>query len=103
MVYEDQGNQDKAIEYFEKSLAIKLETLGSEHPSVASSYNNLGAVYETQGNYDKAIEFFEKSLAIKLKTLGSEHPDTKNTQEWLKNARNRRTPRETFDETPVIT
>jgi hypothetical protein len=33
------GNYDKALDYYEKSLAIKLKTLDEMHPRVAFSYN----------------------------------------------------------------
>ena len=63
------------MEYYEKCLAIKLKTLGGEHPYVATSYNNIGQVWNKKGEYDKALEYYEKCLAIELKTLGGEHPD----------------------------
>jgi hypothetical protein len=40
--YQDQGKLDKAIEFGDKALRIKIKVLGEEHPSVAMSYNNLG-------------------------------------------------------------
>jgi len=69
------GNFDKALEYYTKSLAIRLKTLGGEHPHVADSYNNIGITWDDKYEYDKALEYYEKSLAIWLKTLGGEHPD----------------------------
>ena len=69
------GEYDKALEYYEKCLTIELKTLGVEHPSVASSYNNIGLTWKNKGEYDKALEYYEKCLAIRLKTLGGEHPD----------------------------
>ena len=35
------GKVDKALEYYEKSLAIRLETLGEDHPDVAQSCNEF--------------------------------------------------------------
>jgi tetratricopeptide (TPR) repeat protein len=42
--YQNQGKLDKAFEFYEKALVIKIKVLGEEHPSVALSYNNLGLV-----------------------------------------------------------
>jgi hypothetical protein len=56
---------------------------------VAESYNNLGLVYDDQDNYDKAFEYHEKCLVIALKTVGAEHADTKNSQQWITNTRNK--------------
>ena len=38
------GLYDKALEHYQKSLAIFLKKLGPEHPDVATSYNNIGLV-----------------------------------------------------------
>ena len=65
MVNRTQGNYAKAVEMFEKSLAIQLK-MGKEL-DIATTFNNLGAVYEAAGDYAKAVEFFEKDLAISRK------------------------------------
>ncbi len=39
------GQYDHALEYYQKSLAIKLKQLGPDHPDVATSYNSIGLVY----------------------------------------------------------
>ena len=75
-VYYDQGNYLKALEYYEKALAIRERVLGTDHPYTAATYNNMALVYDAQGNYEKALEYYEKALAIREKVLGKEHPDT---------------------------
>jgi hypothetical protein len=42
--YHNQGKLDKAIEFGEKALGIRIKVLGEEHPDVASSSYNLGLV-----------------------------------------------------------
>jgi hypothetical protein len=42
--YRNQGKLDKAIEFGEKALSIRIKVLGDEHPEVAKSYGNLGNV-----------------------------------------------------------
>jgi tetratricopeptide (TPR) repeat protein len=74
IAYLKKGEYDKAIGYYEKSLAIRLKVLEAEHPEVATTYNNLGSAYLKKGEYDKAIGYYEKSLPIQLKALGAEHP-----------------------------
>ena len=71
------GEYDKAIEFYNKALKIYLATLGENHPSTASTYNNLGLAWSDKGEYDKAIEFYNKALKITLATLGENHPHTK--------------------------
>ena len=60
-------------------MAIELKTLGGEHPSVATSYSNIGSTFGNKGEYDKALEYYEKCLAIELRTLGGEHPSVANS------------------------
>ena len=54
---------EKALQFFEKSLSIRL--LSNDKKAIASSYNNLGIVYKKKGNLKKALEFYQKSLQIK--------------------------------------
>jgi len=75
-IYYILGDYDKAIEYYEKSLNITLATLGENHPSTATSYNNIGSAWYSKGEYDKAIAYYEKDLNITLATLGENHPST---------------------------
>ena len=56
------GELDRAVEMYEKSLAIN-EALGRQE-GMASDYGNLGIVYQTRGELDRAVEMYEKSLAI---------------------------------------
>jgi tetratricopeptide (TPR) repeat protein len=62
MVYQAKGEWERAIEYYERSLAIK-EKVGDEH-GMATTLNNLGSVYKAKGEWERAIEYFERSLAI---------------------------------------
>ncbi|MFB2882394.1 tetratricopeptide repeat protein [Floridanema aerugineum] len=70
-----QGKYAEAIPLAQRSLAIREKALGSEHPDVALSLNNLAALYEQMGNYAQAEPLYQRSLAILEKVLGSEHPD----------------------------
>ena len=69
------GKFEEAKSHYEKSLALKLQLLGSEHCDVASSYNNLAIVLRDQGDLKEAKEYHERALAIMQQTLGPQHPD----------------------------
>ena len=64
-----QGDYDKAIEYYEKSLQIFEKNLPPNHSDLATSYNNIGKVYKSMGQYSKAILFCEKAVEIFEKVL----------------------------------
>ena len=71
-----QADYDNALVYMKKGAEIDEETLGVEHRSTATAYNNIGSVYWNQGNYAKALEYYQKAFGIRKQTLGTEHPDT---------------------------
>ncbi|CAF4248092.1 unnamed protein product, partial [Rotaria sordida] len=68
------GDYSKALEFYEKSHKIFEKALPPNHPSLASSYNNIGLVYYNMGGYSKALEFYEKSHKIYSKALPPNHP-----------------------------
>jgi tetratricopeptide (TPR) repeat protein len=73
IILKNKGEYDKALEYYEKSLAIKLKTLGGEHTDVAHSYNNIGLIWKNKGEYEKALEHYVLSSQIRFKKLGASH------------------------------
>ncbi len=68
--YQSSGDYEKALEGYEKALETKIRLLGSNHPEVAKSYNNLGGLYSSMGQYDLAVDLYSKALEINSKTLG---------------------------------
>ncbi|CAF1187811.1 unnamed protein product [Adineta steineri] len=71
----DQEKYQKALTFYEISLAIKQKTLPPDHPDLAISYNIIGEVHAKMGNYSKAIPFYEKVLRIRQQSLSLNHPD----------------------------
>ena len=74
-----QGKYDEAVPLLEKSLKIRQQVLGAEHPDVASSLNNLASLYDAQGRYTEAEPLYIQALDMKKKLLGSEHLSVANS------------------------
>lgn len=74
--YHKTNESDRALEYHNKSIALKLESLGDKQPDVAISfiYHNTANVHVEKGDLAKAFDYYEKSLAIRLTELGENHP-----------------------------
>ncbi len=68
--YGDKGEYDRAIEYYNKALSIRLKTLGPEHPYVATVYENLAEAYEKKGDKKKAEEYRKKARGINVEDIG---------------------------------
>ena len=68
------GESDRAIVVAKKALEVAEKNVGSDHPDVAKSLNNLAALYGTQGDYAQAEPLYKHALAIKEEVLGPDHP-----------------------------
>ncbi|CAF0895902.1 unnamed protein product [Adineta steineri] len=71
----NQGEYQKARSYYEKTLAIRQQSLPSDHPDLGHSYNDIGSVYDNMGDYPKALSYYEKALEIRQQSLPFNHPD----------------------------
>lgn len=57
-IFQDLGQLDQALEYFEKSLELRPDDKN------AAVYNNIALVYKSKGDTQKAIEYLKKAIAI---------------------------------------
>ncbi|KAM3101157.1 tetratricopeptide repeat protein [Phormidesmis sp. 146-12] len=58
-----------------RSLQIREQQLGGDHPDTATSLNNLAQLYDSQGRYEAAEPLYVRSLQIREQQLGPDHPD----------------------------
>ena len=59
------GEYDKAEEYYENALAIRIET--QDRKGEATDYGNLGNVFLRLGKFAKAKKYFEKAIWLSKK------------------------------------
>jgi len=69
------GRYTDAEALFERSLAIREETLSSEHPDTAWSLHNLAVLYDRQHHFSEAELLYQRALRIFEKVHGPDHPD----------------------------
>ncbi len=62
LIYNDQGDYLRAMEYYQRSLAIN-EKLG-DVDNLTSNYSNLAILYQKMDDTAKVLEFNRKSLAL---------------------------------------
>jgi tetratricopeptide (TPR) repeat protein len=75
LLFQAQNDFDNARLLCQRALAIREKVLGPEHPSTATSLNDLGNLlweYRQPG----ARPLFERALAICEKMFGPTHPST---------------------------
>jgi tetratricopeptide (TPR) repeat protein len=76
VLYYSQGRYTEAEPLYVRSLAIREEQLGANHPHTATSLNNLAGLYQAMGRYAEAEPLYGRSLAITEEKLGANHPHT---------------------------
>jgi len=57
-----------------EAARLQETTLGSEHPDLASTFNNLAIVCEKEHKLTDAGEFYRRAFAIASASLDSDHP-----------------------------
>ncbi|MBR8840667.1 MAG: tetratricopeptide repeat protein [Stigonema ocellatum SAG 48.90 = DSM 106950] len=70
----ERGRYSEAEPLYKKALELYQRLLGEEHPSVATSYNNLAKLYESQGRISEAEPLLKKALELWQRLLREEHP-----------------------------
>ena len=68
---------ERAIGFLQRSLALRKQHLGTDHPDTLTSMNNLASgLSMTARKLDLALPLHEETLKLKKAKLGPDHPDT---------------------------
>jgi hypothetical protein len=68
------GDYAAAERLLREAASLQGSTLGTDHPDLANTFNNLGIVCELTEKPDDAEAFFRKSFAIAAASLEPGHP-----------------------------
>ncbi len=74
----DRENQE-IIHILQSALITRKLLLGSRHPDVATTLNNLGRVYFDYREIDKALSHYNEALHIRQDLFGEDHMDVSAT------------------------
>ncbi len=74
IVLRQRGELAAALEHLRRALEIYEQTLGPEHPNVASTLGNIGTILRAQGEVVPALEHQRRALALTREILGPGHP-----------------------------
>jgi tetratricopeptide (TPR) repeat protein len=66
---------DEAMETGKEALALAKRTVGSDHPDVAATLNNLALICRAQNQHAQAELYLNRALAIWESACGGDHPD----------------------------
>ena len=97
------GENEKALEFYNKSLEIQIRVRGQDHPDTAATKNkcafllfaqtplfpvlshcfcvcSMAIIYAQLGKHADALTMWENVLQVQVKTLGLEHPVVADTK-----------------------
>jgi CHAT domain-containing protein len=69
------GDYARAEPLYKQALEITLKALGENHPSYATSLNNVAFLYYAMGDYARAEPLHKQAIEIRRRALGENHPD----------------------------
>ncbi|WP_442935981.1 tetratricopeptide repeat protein [Nostoc sp.] len=72
--YQGQGLYQQAEPWLRQCVKIAENRLGSEHPDIATSLNNLAALHKSTGRYSEAKPLYQQALELTKRLLGNNHP-----------------------------
>ncbi|MEM6327229.1 MAG: serine/threonine-protein kinase, partial [Bacteroidota bacterium] len=75
-VEQDQGRSADAEPFYREALALQRQTLGTEHPEVATTLEMVGTSLLEQNRLDEAAPALSDVLAMRQTVLGDTHPQT---------------------------
>ncbi|CAF2681475.1 unnamed protein product [Rotaria sp. Silwood2] len=75
VIYKHKSDLDRAIDYYQQSLAIYENELSSgKHLHQTNTLLNLGAVHKDKGNFDTALDYFTRAYEMCRELLPTDHP-----------------------------
>jgi tetratricopeptide (TPR) repeat protein len=79
VLFDKQGQNEKALEWYGRALDGKEKILGKDHPFTLNTVHNMAGVFYNQGQYEKALEWYGRALDGYEKTFEKDHLSTLHT------------------------
>jgi hypothetical protein len=74
VVFEENRGHRRALEWYQRALNGKEQTLGKDHASTLDTAHNMANGFREQGK-NRAQEWYQLALDGFEKTLGNDHPN----------------------------
>src|SRR5436305_10911509 len=72
--FNQQGRYEQAVEVAIQACELARQQLGTHHPFLATSLNNLAELYRVMGQYTQAEPLYQQALDIRRVVFGETHP-----------------------------
>ncbi|MCX4244543.1 serine/threonine-protein kinase [Paraliomyxa miuraensis] len=77
------GEPRRALELYERALAIKEANHTPRHRDIALLLHQIGIVLDDLGRPDEALDHLRRALEIRREALGDEHPEIANSLDTI--------------------
>ncbi len=71
--FQEMGDHQKAMEYFDKSLNLVLKHSGYEYADLANQYKKLAFIYFSKKEYNQSLRLYQKALTLQLQVFNENH------------------------------
>jgi len=73
-IWDDTGNHDTALNFYQRALDIQLNSEAREHSSMASICSNMAVAYENKNELEQALIMYRKAMDL-LERNSTTHSD----------------------------
>ncbi len=77
--YQALGEFPEAQRHLDRSLQLRQETMGPDHPDALQSMSDLASLHSARSQYDEAERLYRSVLETRRAKLGADHADTLQT------------------------
>ena len=75
------GENGTALEYYSKSLEIKIKVHGQDDPVAANTLYNIAMMHGEQGQHDLEAKCYGRCVVIYANAFGDAHSETADARE----------------------
>jgi tetratricopeptide (TPR) repeat protein len=75
IVAREKGEYDTSLQWFNKSLELKMRTNPSAYIDIGALYNWIGNVHVDKGNQNEALEYYYKAIELYIHAHAENHKD----------------------------
>ncbi len=74
MVADAKGEYDTSLEWYEKSLEMRMRTRPSDHVNIGLTHNSIGIVHRNKGDHSRALESYNRAVSLFQQAHDDNHP-----------------------------
>ncbi|WP_166386911.1 CHAT domain-containing protein [Polaribacter sp. 11A2H] len=83
IVYRSKGEDNKALQYFNKSLNISLNYYKENHPITSDIISGIASIYTNKADFENGIIFEKRALNNYINVYGEKHPKVSNSYQII--------------------